>query len=68
MEFQHAKHHKKTGYPKLHPEGLPLFDYSGIDTITQWCLIHLICVVMLITYDNLGTHMLVDAKGQGCRK
>lgn len=32
MEFQHAKHHKKTVRPKLHPECLPLFDYSDTNT------------------------------------
>lgn len=68
MEFQHVKHHRKTGCPRLHSECSPLFDYSDTDTITRWCLIHLICVVVLITCDNLVTHMFADAQGWGCQK
>lgn len=68
MKCQPAKHDKKTGHPQLHLEYLPLFDYSDTDTIAQQCLIHLICVVMLITCDNLDTSMLADAQGQGYHK
>ena len=45
-----------------------IFDYSDTDSIIQQCLTHLICVVMLIICDNLGTHMLADAQGWGCQK
>ena len=58
MEFQHIKHHKKTFYPKLYVECLLLIDYSDSDNITKWCVSHLTCVVMLITWDNTPT--LVD--------
>lgn len=37
-----------------------LFDCSATDSITKLGLIHLTCVVMLITCNNLDTHMLID--------